>query len=61
MRSVLGLLAVSLVSTGLCAQNHADRRAPAGDSLLSEDQIRDLFRQAADADLQNDEKQRDYT
>ncbi|MFZ0803216.1 MAG: hypothetical protein WAN70_13715, partial [Terriglobales bacterium] len=28
---------------------------------LSEDQIRDLIRQSADHDLENDKKQRDYT
>lgn len=51
MRAWPGLLAAFLVSAGLCAQS----------ASLSEDQIRALVRQAADADLQNDKKQRDYT
>jgi hypothetical protein len=45
------LLAVFLLSAGLRAQSPS----------LSEEQIRDLFRQAADADLKNDKLQRDYT
>jgi len=51
MRAWPGLLAAFLVTAGLCAQS----------ASLSEDQIRALVRQAADADLQNDKKQRDYT
>jgi hypothetical protein len=50
------------LSAGLRAQDSGGPRAPAGGSpSLSEDQIRGLFRQAADADLKNDKKQRDYT
>lgn len=56
-----GILAVFLVSAGLCAQERAEPAAKGGSPALSEDQIRDLFRHVADADLQNDKKQRDYT
>jgi hypothetical protein len=62
MRAGPGFLAVFLLSAGLHAQDGAVPKALAGGSpSLSEDQIRDLFRQAADADLRNDKKQRDYT
>jgi hypothetical protein len=62
MRTGPGFLAVFLLSAGLHAQDGAAPRAPAsGSPSLSEDQIRDLFRQVADADRQNDKKQRDYT
>ena len=62
MRTGPSFLAVFLLSAGLHAQDSGGPRAPAGGSpSLSEDQIRGLFRQAADADLKNDKKQRDYT
>ncbi|HUE22411.1 MAG TPA: hypothetical protein VMQ86_12080 [Bryobacteraceae bacterium] len=62
MRTGPSFLAVFLLSAGLRAQDSGGPRAPAGGSpSLSEDQIRGLFRQAADADLKNDKKQRDYT
>jgi hypothetical protein len=62
MRTGPGFLAAFLLLAGLHAQDGAGPRAPTGGPLsLSEDQIRDLFRQAADADLKNDKKQRDYT
>jgi hypothetical protein len=51
MRTGPSLLAVFLITAGLRAQS----------GTLSEDQIRALFRQVADADLQNDKKQHDYT
>jgi hypothetical protein len=35
--------------------------SPAAVPLLSQDQIRDLIREAADKDIENDKKQRDYT
>lgn len=54
MRTGLGIFAVLLVSGTLRAQSGA---VPA----LSQDQIRDLFRQVAESDLKNDKKQRDYT
>jgi hypothetical protein len=44
-----------------CARRRGPRAPAGGSPSLSEDQIRDLFRQAADADLKNDKKQRDYT
>jgi hypothetical protein len=62
MRTGMGFLVVFLLSAWLHAQDSAGPRAPTGGSpSLSEDQIHDLFRQAADADLKNDKKQRDYT
>ena len=62
MRTGPGFLAAFLLLAGLHAQDGAGPRAPTGGPLsLSEDQTRDLFRQAADADLKNDKKQRDYT
>ncbi len=35
--------------------------APAGTPQLSQDQIHDLIREAAEKDIENDKKQRDYT
>jgi len=62
MRLWPSLLAVFLVSGGLCAQDGAGPRALAGGPpALSEDQIRELIRQVADSDLKNDQRQRDYT
>lgn len=58
------LLAVFLVSAGWGAQDTAGTHGLALTSnpgALSEDQIRDLFRRVADADLTNNKKQRDYT
>jgi hypothetical protein len=61
MRTGPCLLAVFLVSAGLCAQSGTQPAPASGSPSLSEEQIRDLFRQVADADLKNDKKQRDYT
>jgi hypothetical protein len=61
MHTALGLLAVLLIPAGCCAQNRAEPVSKGGSTTLSEDQIRDLIRQVADADLKNDKKQRDYT
>ena len=55
MRTGPGFLAIFLLSAGLHGQQAAEPPS------LPEDQIRDLFRRAADADLKNDKKQRDYT
>jgi hypothetical protein len=56
------LLAAFLVSAGASAQDVTVPPAPAsGPASLSEDQIRDLLRRAADADLKNDKMQRNYT
>ena len=38
-----GILAVFLVSAGLCAQERAEPAAKGGSPALSEDQIRDLL------------------
>src|ERR1700691_2729037 len=62
MRTGTVFLAIFLLSAGLHAQDAAAPPALTANSpSLSENQIRDLFRQAADADLKNDKKQRDYT
>src|SRR5580693_9152673 len=62
MRVETGFFAFFLLSAGLCAQSGAGPQASAaGTTTLSEDQIRDLFRKVADADLLNDKKQHDYT
>jgi len=50
-RTGLTLLVILLTAGNLRAQGPG----------LSEEQIRELFRQVADADLKNDQKQRDYT
>lgn len=56
------LLAAFLVSAGASAQDVTVPPAPAsGPASLSEDQIRDLLRRAANADLKNDKMQRNYT
>jgi hypothetical protein len=62
MRVETGFFAFFLLSAGLCAQSGAGPQASAaGTTTLSEDQIKDLFRKVADADLRNDKKQHDYT
>jgi hypothetical protein len=43
------------------AQNDAGAAQPAAQTQLSPDEIRDLIRQAAEKDMENDKKQRDYT
>jgi hypothetical protein len=51
------LLAVFLQSAGLYAQDGAGARTVAsGPSSLSEDQLRDLIHEVADADQKNDQK-----
>jgi hypothetical protein len=61
MHTRLGLLAVFLIPAGWFAQDRAELAPKGGSTFLTEDQIRDLVRQVADADLKNDKKQRDYT
>jgi len=62
MRPRLSLLAAFLASVASFAQPGAGPQALAsGSPSLSESQIRNLFRQVADADLKNDKQQRDYT
>jgi hypothetical protein len=59
------VLLLVLVSWFALAQNNpAELASPENTPTLpqlSEDQIRDLIRQAADKDIENDRKQRDYT
>jgi hypothetical protein len=43
------------------AQDHATAPSLAATTQLSQDQIRDLIREAAAKDIENDKKQRDYT
>jgi hypothetical protein len=61
MRIRPGLLAAFLASATCFAQPVGPQVLASGSPSLSEDQIRDLFRQVADADLKNDKQQRDYT
>jgi hypothetical protein len=62
MRTGPRLLTVFLLSAVLCAQNRGVPVAPTASSpALSDDQVRDLVRKVADADIANDKKQRDYT
>ncbi|HUI40865.1 MAG TPA: hypothetical protein VL523_02735, partial [Terriglobia bacterium] len=61
MRTGPGLLAFFVISAGLSAQSGTGPTPASGSPSLTEDQIRDLFRQVADADLKNDKMQRDYT
>ena len=49
-----------LVSSSAFAQNGAADPGPAA-TILSQDQIRELIREAAEKDIENDRKQRDYT
>ena len=59
MRLFSFTLGLVLCATALGQQpSHPKDPSPA---TLSEDQIRDLIRQSADNDLENDKKQRDYT
>ena len=53
---LIGVTIIALVSLGAGTAATAEKPA-----ALTEDQIRQLIRQAADKDLENDKKQRDYT
>jgi Skp family chaperone for outer membrane proteins len=50
-----------LLSSSPFAQNGIATTSPATATQLSQDQIRDLIREAAEKDIENDKKQRDYT
>jgi hypothetical protein len=53
-----------LLASGLACAQQTGAAPPAGEAAkpaLTGDQIRELFRQVADKDLENDKKQRDYT
>ena len=56
---VLTCLASPLLSHSQTAENPAQNIPVTPD--MSQDQIRELIREAAEKDMQNDEKQRDYT
>ena len=56
---VLTCLASPLLSQSQTAENPAQNIPVTPD--MSQDQIRDLIREAAEKDMQNDKKQRDYT
>ncbi len=56
---VLTCLASPLLSHSQTAENPAQNIPATPD--MSQDQIRDLIREAAEKDMQNDKKQRDYT
>jgi hypothetical protein len=50
-----------LLSWPALAQNGAGTAKPAAQMQLSQDEIRDLIREAAEKDIENDKRQRDYT
>jgi hypothetical protein len=64
-RQRIFLLSLASALLGLCPQNAIQAQAPAPQAnateTLSSEQIRALIRQAADKDLENDKRQRDYT
>ncbi len=60
MRFLRAALCLTL-STAALGQEPAPAPPKDPSITLSEDQIRDLIRQSADNDLENDKKQRDYT
>jgi hypothetical protein len=55
------LLLVFLFSVSVLSQENASPAGPAATAQLTPDQIRDLIRSAADKDIENDRKQRNYT
>ena len=55
------LLLVFLFSVSVLSQENASPAGPAATAQFSQDQIRDLIRSAADKDIENDRKQRNYT
>jgi len=63
-RPAATFLLLVLASWPALAQNNPARPTPQNADAatqLSQDQIRDLIRQAADKDIENDKKQKDYT
>jgi hypothetical protein len=60
------LIRITVLSFALLIFSFASAQAPSttgqsGNKQLSQDQIRDLVREAAEKDIENDKKQRDYT
>jgi hypothetical protein len=55
------LVLIFLFSTSALPQGNADPAGPGATGQLTQDQIRDLIRSAADKDIENDKKQRNYT
>ncbi len=60
------LIRITVLSFALLIFSFASEQAPSttgqsGNKQLSQDQIRDLVREAAEKDIENDKKQRDYT
>jgi hypothetical protein len=60
-RAATFLLLVLACGSALAQGNSAGSNTAAEGTQLSQDQIRDLVRQVADKDIENDKKQRDYT
>jgi hypothetical protein len=56
--SLLLIAAILFSSLAAAAQNQSPATSP---PALSQDQIRDMIRQAADKDMENDKRARDYT
>ncbi|MGA7381279.1 MAG: hypothetical protein WBX03_10535 [Terriglobales bacterium] len=61
MRLLCFALGLVLSATALGQESVPPQPKNPSSATLSEDQIRDLIRQSADHDLENDKKQRDYT
>src|ERR1700693_3243840 len=60
-RAATFLLLVLACGFALAQGNSGGSNTAAAGTQLSQDQIRDLVRQVADKDIENDKKQRDYT
>jgi hypothetical protein len=58
---LLFILASVALAQNILAQNQPVTVTARGTDELSQEQIRDLIREAAEKDMQNDKKQRDYT
>ncbi len=55
------LFLILFFSSSAFAQDRVSPPDPATTSQLSQDQIQNLIREAAEKDIENDKKQRDYT
>jgi hypothetical protein len=60
-RLLSSLFFIFLFSASALPQGNADPAGPGAPAQLTQDQIRDLIRSAADKDIENDKKQRNYT
>jgi hypothetical protein len=58
---LLALLIFPFANGSLASAQNGSSAAPSKSEQLSQDQIRSLIREAAEKDMENDKKQRDYT